>query len=1249
MTEEHGNINPVLTSTDDYSPIKPAPYIADLLHEQQESKRSLQAEAAELSFSEKFKIAQEEELTLTVLHRNMQDYGDEDPNFKITSDMEKELSKTLEPRYIEELKKKAHNQAAYNALTSQYEVSQHNEKLLGVIGLEGLGYRALAAFTDPTEWAIVAATEGLATPIAAASKLGRLGRLGFRGIIGAVDGGATEAMKQIDVNHTPIDFLFAAGVGAAMNTSLGAVADFSFRRDMKLQQMLKTTQEALVKDPSSLYRAEPVLKASDLDKSLNIPEGSIKLNSKASFKDKKQLEALFGKKIIFYDDEKNLTNSKGFMMPEDSERIFINSTSSDQAASVFGHELAHHIRKESPALWNSLAKAAKTTDDEKVSNIIGSLFNNPEALKNIITKAEGGLKDKLNLNVKQFFEKLSKSVEKTDYFEDFRATRHQLENSISLYLKENPPSRSLNNGGNDYTTVKFSKDIESKVSSLPVESSMLKVRYGAYKTLASSSVKSVRDATEHLILDSVGKKGAVTSQAGGTASEINKILELTGKAKFYQTYNVSFRKWQNRQGFKLWETDKARTQFNESVGKAFRNQKYTENPEVDAVITNIQEHMKDILQRAKDAGVHGFEDIPTNSWYLPRLYDTVSINRLYGVLGENLNRLFAKALRQGLIEKGVTEIDEAKIMRISKHMLKVTKDSHSGLMSTVSSDFAKYNKETLVDLLENFDIPNNELSEILETFDAMKKASDGKVKHAKQRLPFDEDVEETFIGIDGNEYTVNIQDLFINDAERLFLTYNNTMSGHIALAEKGFKSKSDFQKLTHEARGAGEENTAKTLEFVYKELLGMPIDKNPYSKLNHLARGIRDLNVITRMGQVGFSMLAESGNLVGQVGLKHVLQSVPHLKSIFKRAEDGKLSDDLLAELEEFTGIGSEFMTHSPLTRGDDDYEYLANEASNKFFNRDLGTVKHLTSTSLDKAKRITSVLGGMTPMNTFNKRLTLASLSHKLVKMAHGEADIPVSRLAWLGLGDQMKARVFDQIKKHTVYKDVAGKRIKQLGLNNWNDEEALAALQTFLFRATNKIVQEPDIGDMLPFMKTELGKLLFQFKGFTISSWSKQLLSEIHHRDWNTFNSFIASTTLATLGYITQTYANHYNDPWELRKRLEVSVVAKNGFAKSTYASLLPTAWDTGASMLGYEAAFSYARSTGLASDIIGGSPAKQVLDSSDAFLRLFRSVLDPSYDFSKSDFYKLRNFIFFQNVLGVKQILDSIQDTLPNEYRG
>ncbi|SCX87360.1 hypothetical protein SAMN05660710_00070 [Paracoccus tibetensis] len=51
---------------------------------------------------------------------------------------------------------------------------------------------------------------------------------------------------------------------------------------------------------------------------------------------------------------------------------------------------------------------------------------------------------------------------------------------------------------------------------------------------------------------------------------------------------------------------------------------------------------------------------------------------------------------------------------------------------------------------------------------------------------------------------------------------------------------------------------------------------------------------------------------------------------------------------------------------------------------------------------------------------------------------------------------------------------------------------------------------------------KSVFQFRSFMLASYSKQLLSGIHHRDWETFSSFATSTHFGRLFYAEQTVVN-------------------------------------------------------------------------------------------------------------------------------
>ncbi|MCG6110893.1 MAG: hypothetical protein MEQ74_01725 [Paracoccus sp.] len=96
----------------------------------------------------------------------------------------------------------------------------------------------------------------------------------------------------------------------------------------------------------------------------------------------------------------------------------------------------------------------------------------------------------------------------------------------------------------------------------------------------------------------------------------------------------------------------------------------------------------------------------------------------------------------------------------------------------------------------------------------------------------------------------------------------------------------------------------------------------------------------------------------------------------------------------------------------------------------------------------------------------------------------------------------------------------------------------------------QENDPGNMPAFMITVLWKSVFQFRSFMLASYSKQLLSGIHHRDSETLSAFSTSMFFTTLFYAGQTVVNAQGraDKEEfLEKRVSPESLAKASFQRA------------------------------------------------------------------------------------------------------
>ena len=205
---------------------------------------------------------------------------------------------------------------------------------------------------------------------------------------------------------------------------------------------------------------------------------------------------------------------------------------------------------------------------------------------------------------------------------------------------------------------------------------------------------------------------------------------------------------------------------------------------------------------------------------------------------------------------------------------------------------------------------------------------------------------------------------------------------------------------------------------------------------------------------------------------------------------------------------------------------------------------------------------------------------------------------------------------------------------------------------RFIDRVVQRNDVGAMSRFFTTDYTRILTQFRTFTLGSYTKQLmnrlyvLAETRGKDYHTYAAFIASMAGAVQFYAVQQYLNSFGRDDRkkfLEKKLSVENLAKVGFMRSSWSSLIPGAIDTAMYPFMEKSPFSYGRNTELASQFISGIPTVNLLNTTVDTVRTGVKLGFTDYQASKRDVQKFLSLIALQNALIIKNVNNIIVDEL------
>jgi hypothetical protein len=433
------------------------------------------------------------------------------------------------------------------------------------------------------------------------------------------------------------------------------------------------------------------------------------------------------------------------------------------------------------------------------------------------------------------------------------------------------------------------------------------------------------------------------------------------------------------------------------------------------------------------------------------------------------------------------------------------------------------------------------------------------------------------------------------------------------------------ERGTDPRRADGEVSMLKTLG---DNVLGLRL--NDPTRLDTALRVARKWNTVRLMGLAVWSHINNLGAVVGDTGFADMLKTCPAILDLFRKGADGKLDSNLAQEIIAATALGTEGARTQLLGRMDAD-------ASLREFT--AGTAQRI----LDRGGTLQAHLGLLAPVTAFIQRLSAVAAQVKWMGIAKSGKLPSPKRLASVGLTPADGEAVIAQIKAHATLEGPQW----ATNLEEW-DPGVRAKYVAAIDKWSRRVAQQNNIGSMSQWMTTELGRAAIQFRAYHIAAYEKQLLFGLQNPDLTTFRNWALLTLLGGLSYMAREHLASIGRPDReeyLARRLTPLEIGKAAFARSGYLSMFPMVVDGVGKYTGiYSPVFTGTRSSGLESDPIFGNPT---WDLALQATRLPKALIDGvrrDRNFSQEDLRTLRAFIPFQNMLGVKNVLDAIQSGRP-----
>lgn len=768
----------------------------------------------------------------------------------------------------------------------------------------------------------------------------------------------------------------------------------------------------------------------------------------------------------------------------------------------------------------------------------------------------------------------------------------------------------------------------------------------------------------HLVEDGARNINGATPIA---ASEVATFLNHGALNRWYNDYQPAFRDFYDRNRANYASKDEARFDFGKQVTEAVRNRNGFEDydPAVKRGASSFQTVMEEWRQHGVNpgkmdgrtlAGLPGIEDTPANRNFAPRINDQGAWqHHLHTYGNSNMTGLISQAFRSAAPDMEAEVADRLAGAYVTT-MQRLSAGNHVSHHRALSGD----DMEGLRNILrDETDLSEADLDSMLSLFN---RSDDGSAfSHGKRRAFLDESFTMKLPRADGTGAdVVRVSDLWVNDADQLMLLYSRQMAGRVAMARvqirnpnwregdevpeyfvNGIRSDAEWAKVMDLVGDVGTAqrstqlgNDKRRLQFVYDTITGRPTwDES--SDLNTYLRILRDYQFLRVGNMMGAAQIPELMTNVAQVGVKSMMANIPGFRAMVRDARTGRLRSEHAAEIEAATTIGTEWQRGWAMRRYDEFENPLTGQHRNSAVNK--------ADRLLQKGGRLTTAISGLSAVNTFLERWAAGAMFDNFYRHAFNPKVMTQRRLQFLGLNDDMVARVGAQMRTHA--KGNNSGHLQQLNLREWDDLEALNAVEMAIFRWTRSTVQNNDIGQLNMLFSSPVGRTITQFRSFVLAAWTKQFLQGLNYASGGgtrelleVFTNFAGTAFAASMVYVARSAiqaAGRSDADAYLEDRLSIENIAAAGLQNSSWFSLLAPAGDALMYSTGQDPVFGF-RNSGVADSAVWGNPTFDFITGMQHAARGVAGMAAEG-EANQTDLRRLKQMAPFQNALGIMQLFD------------
>jgi hypothetical protein len=734
----------------------------------------------------------------------------------------------------------------------------------------------------------------------------------------------------------------------------------------------------------------------------------------------------------------------------------------------------------------------------------------------------------------------------------------------------------------------------------------------------------------------------------------------------------AYKGWARAKGFGLYERSIKTNRFDEfhkEVGEAIWRPKGEHSPDkwVNQAADQTRDQMREMLEFAQRHGVRGLENVAADETWLMRIWSIEKITK-------------ADADRPGWLQKAVTQglqranpgIDDKLANKWASGIIRIVKNTDKYTELQRSQVFNGEATELMRDALAEGGMIEEDIENLMKLVG--REAGPAPIS-ARARKRNQMDINTV---VDG----VALNTVLENNAATLMTIYTKQIVGASMISQVLEEmSRISGREMTtlprlmdylrNQMKEAGMSDKATNsdidkIEIMFRSIAGRRL--HPSKKHTEFFANVRAANFLSRGGQFGIAQIPEFGALVGAVGLRAALRQMPALGSIFKRAQNGDLNNRLLHEMETFVGVGLGGRNNQVLDRIDSDGQLS-----------EIGKATDIANRGLRQAGRFMSYANLMTPITVLQERWAIALAAQTFFDRAVSGRTFGKSRLASLGLTPEDGELISGLIRKYSSREEsaVGGPRLVQVNFHLWGTDvkniaqetaeaEAASRFIGALQRWSNRVVQTNDIGNLSKWMTGDMGRVISQFKTFSLVAWEKQFLARgammidgaragEPEMAFQPFMEMILSVIVGGGAYVAQTYTNSaFKDNREeyLEEKLSFNRIAAVAFMRSAWAGFIPDALDQILWFGGQDESIFTGRNSGLntfsrspESFFFANPSTAAIGDLMGTGHEAFTFVTGQE-SFSQKDFLKGFSLLPFARLTPMLWLADSIAGNLPDE---